>query len=77
MPCSKTGVHSSPSLHGSFPPDTEQYGVHNLVFAEFHDTMEQAIVREKRVKKWRRAWKIRLIEEANPEWRDLYDQIGV
>jgi putative endonuclease len=50
---------------------TKQYGVHNLVFAEFHDTMEEAIRREKRVKKWRRAWKIKLIE-----WRDLYDQIG-
>jgi putative endonuclease len=55
---------------------TKQYAVHSLVFAEFHDTMEEAILREKRVKKWRRAWKIRLIEEANPEWRDLYDQIG-
>jgi putative endonuclease len=56
---------------------TKQYGVRNLVFAEFHDTMEEAIVREKRVKKWRRAWKIKLIEEANPGWRDLYDEIGV
>jgi putative endonuclease len=55
---------------------TKQYGVHHLVFAEFHDTMEEAILREKRVKKWRRAWKIRLIEEANPEWRDLYGEIG-
>ena len=45
-------------------------------FAEFHDTMEEAILREKRLKKWRRAWKIRLIEEANPEWLDLFDQIG-
>jgi putative endonuclease len=55
---------------------TKQYGVHNLVFAEFHDTMEEAILREKRLKKWRRAWKLRLIEEANPEWRDLFNQIG-
>jgi putative endonuclease len=54
---------------------TKQYGVHILVFAEFHDTMEEAILREKRVKKWRRAWKIELIEKTNPEWRDLYDQI--
>ena len=50
--------------------------MHNLVFAEFHDTMEQAILREKRIKKWRRSWKIKLIEEANSEWRDLYDEIG-
>jgi putative endonuclease len=55
---------------------TKQYGVRNLVFAEFHNTMEEAILREKRLKKWRRTWKIRLIEEANPEWRDLFDQIG-
>jgi putative endonuclease len=55
---------------------TKQYGVHNLVFAEFHDTMEEAILREKRLKKWRRAWKLKLIEVENPEWRDLYDQIG-
>ena len=38
--------------------------------------MEEAILRETRVKKWRTAWKIKLIEEANPEWRDLADQIG-
>ena len=51
---------------------TKRYGVHRLVHAEFHATMEEAILREKRIKKWRRAWKIRLIQEANPDWRDLY-----
>jgi putative endonuclease len=38
--------------------------------------MEQAILREKRIKTWRRAWKIMLIEQANPTWRDLYDALG-
>ncbi len=55
---------------------TKRYGVHRLVYAEFHESMEAAIVREKRLKRWRRAWKIRLIREANPDWRDLYDVLG-
>jgi putative endonuclease len=50
---------------------TARYGVHRLVFAEFHDSMEAAIQREKRIKKWRRAWKLELIERENPDWRDL------
>ena len=53
---------------------TREYHVHRLVYAEFHDTMEAAILREKRVKKWRRAWKLALIERDNPMWRDLYDE---
>ncbi len=55
---------------------TKRYGVHMLVYAEFHATMADAILREKQIKKWRRAWKIRLIEEANPTWRDLFGEIG-
>ena len=54
---------------------TRRYGVHKLVFAEFHDTMGEAILREKRIKKWRRAWKLALIERANPQWRDLYEDL--
>jgi len=50
---------------------TKQYGVHDLVYAEFHETMLLAIAREKQIKKWRRAWKLRLIAEANPDWQDL------
>jgi len=50
---------------------TKRYGIHRLVHAEFHTTMAGAILREKRIKKWNRAWKIRLIQEANPDWRDL------
>jgi putative endonuclease len=51
---------------------TRKYGVHLLVWYELHETMESAIQQEKRIKEWKRAWKIRLIEEANPEWLDLY-----
>jgi putative endonuclease len=50
---------------------TKQYGVHTLVYFELRADMYGAIQREKRLKKWNRAWKIRLIEEMNPEWRDL------
>jgi putative endonuclease len=57
------------------PGFTARYGVHRLVHAEFHATMEDAILREKRLKKWRRAWKVALIEAANPEWRDLYGEL--
>jgi putative endonuclease len=50
---------------------TKQYGVDKLVWCERHETAESAITREKRIKKWNRDWKIRLIEEANPYWNDL------
>jgi len=55
---------------------TKDYGVARLVWFEQHATMEQAITREKRIKKWNRAWKIALIEEANPDWRDLAVDLG-
>jgi putative endonuclease len=54
---------------------TRQYGVHRLVFAEFHDTMPDAILREKRIKRWRRSWKLALIERDNPQWLDLYETL--
>jgi putative endonuclease len=54
---------------------TRRYGVDRLVYYELHGTMEHAIVREKRLKKWNRVWKLRLIEERNPEWRDLWEEI--
>ncbi len=54
---------------------TSRNGVHKLVFVEFYDAMAEAILREKRIKKWRRSWKIQLIEEANPTWRDLFEEI--
>ncbi len=55
---------------------TRRYRVHCLVWYEPHDDMTSAITREKRLKKWKRAWKLRLIEEANPQWRDLWDDIA-
>jgi len=51
---------------------TRRYGAHILVWHEAHDSMESAIAREKALKGWKRAWKIALIENANPYWRDLY-----
>jgi putative endonuclease len=54
---------------------TNAYGVHMLVWFEQHETMESAILREKAIKKWRRDWKLNLIEAANPGWRDLYNDI--
>ncbi|MSP41560.1 MAG: GIY-YIG nuclease family protein [Deltaproteobacteria bacterium] len=54
---------------------TAKYDVNLLVYFEPHEQAESAILRERQIKKWRRAWKIRLIEEGNPEWRDLYGDI--
>ena len=54
---------------------SKKYHVHVLVWFEPHQGMESAILREKRIKKWRRAWKVELIEEGNPGWRDLYGEI--
>jgi len=54
---------------------TKKYGVHRLVWYEPADEPLAAITREKQLKKWNRAWKLRLIEEMNPDWRDLYEDI--
>jgi len=50
---------------------TKRYGVHHLVWYELHESMESAIQREKRMKEWKRVWKLELIEITNPEWQDL------
>ncbi|MGY4366133.1 putative endonuclease [Bradyrhizobium sp. LB1.3] len=55
---------------------TEQYDVIRLVYFEQFDDPENAIRREKRLKKWKRAWKIALIEKDNPDWNDLYPEIA-
>lgn len=52
-----------------------KYRISSLVWFELHETMEAAIRREKQLKKWRRAWKIRMIESMNPKWRDLYTDL--
>jgi putative endonuclease len=55
---------------------SKRYGIHNLVWYELHENMESAILREKMLKEWKRAWKLELIEGSNPNWNDLYDTIG-
>jgi putative endonuclease len=52
---------------------TKRHGVKQLVYCEFHDDMTAAIRREKQIKEWQRAWKVRLIEGMNPEWVNLFD----
>jgi putative endonuclease len=57
------------------PGFTSRYGVDRLVWFETHVSAREAIAREKRIKEWRRAWKIELIEAANPDWNDLYPSL--
>ncbi len=54
---------------------SDRYEVTRLVWYEMHETMDSAITREKALKKWERAWKVRLIEEGNPYWNDLWSEI--
>jgi len=54
---------------------TKRYGTHRLVYYESGDDYDAVLQREKRLKEWNRIWKFRLIEETNPAWRDLYDDI--
>lgn len=67
----RTWTHKNHVVEGF----TKTYGIACLVWYELHPTMLSAIQREKTLKKWKRAWKIRLVEETNPEWVDLYDQL--
>jgi putative endonuclease len=64
------------SLHkqGLIEGFAKKHRVHRLVYYEMHSDMDAAILREKRLKEWRRLWKIRLIESTNPEWDDLFDE---
>lgn len=54
---------------------SKRYGIHHLVWYEVHENMYSAIMREKRLKGWKRAWKLKLIESTNPDWLDLYNTI--
>ena len=54
---------------------TKRYGVTKLVRYELHGTMDTAILREKQPKKWNREWKLQLVQDSNPQWRDLWDDI--
>ena len=67
----RTWEHRSDLIQGF----TKRYGVHTLVWYEQHDDINAAITREKRLKRWNRAWKIELIEKQNSGWNDLYDRL--
>ena len=54
---------------------TKKYGVHTLVWYELHNTMDSAIQREKTIKNWKRAWKLKVIEKMNAHWRELYSDL--
>ena len=77
-----TGVTSDPArriwAHRSDIAEgfTKRYGLKLLVWYEVLATMEDAIVREKRIKAWKRGWKVKLIERMNPTWRDLYGDLN-
>jgi putative endonuclease len=60
---------------GAVPGFTRKYGVKMLVWFEQHETRESALQRERRLKKWNRAWKLQLIERFNPSWKDLADEL--
>ena len=71
-PIRRTSEHRENMINGF----TKKYGVHKLVWFERHEDVHEAILREKRIKKWRREWKINLIERDNPQWLDLWCEIN-
>ena len=70
---SKLGLRVEQHKLGTFEGFSKQHDCKTLVWFESHSTMERAIAREKQIKRWRRDWKLALIEAENPEWRDLSD----
>ncbi len=60
---------------GTYEGFSQRHKCSLLVWFEAHGSMEAAIVREKQLKRWKRSWKLRLIEEMNPDWVDLFDQV--
>ncbi len=56
---------------------TKKYSVHRLVYYELAKDIATALTREKQIKKWNRAWKLKLIEEHNPDWDDLYESLSI
>ncbi|HKR17405.1 GIY-YIG nuclease family protein [Rhizorhapis sp.] len=63
-------------IRTSVPGFTREYGDNRLMWYEIHGTMENAILREKRIRKWNRPWKIELLEERNPHWSDVAIGLG-
>jgi putative endonuclease len=70
-PAKRVFEHKSDLVEGF----TKKYGVHLLAYLETHEDMQGAIVREKQIKKWKRDWKIDLIESTNPNWQDLSGEL--
>lgn len=68
----RTGQHRDEDLEGF----TRKHGIHMLVWFEEYGDIGDAITREKRIKKWNRAWKLELIEKSNPDWRDLFCDVA-
>jgi len=62
---------------GAMPGFTRKYGVKIPVWYEQHETRESAFMRERQLKKWNRSWKLQVIEQMNPTWRDLWDDLSV
>jgi len=63
---------------GAIDGFTKRYNVHQLVYYEMYASLEEAQRRERQLKEWKRQWKVRLIEEMNPEWQDLFDmELGI
>lgn len=58
------------------PGFTSRHGIHKLVYFETFESIADAITREKQLKLWKRDWKIRLIEDANPDWSDLFNNLA-
>jgi len=67
----RIGEHKSGFIEGF----TKKYNIKNLVYFEIYNTINEAIIREKRLKMWNRDWKISLIEKMNPDWNDLYNDL--
>ncbi len=68
----RTFVHKNDIIEGF----TKKYQVHRLVHYEVFEDRDEALKREKQLKKWHRKWKLELIEKNNPDWKDLYDEIN-
>jgi putative endonuclease len=62
--------------NGVMPGFTKKYGVKMLVWYELHESRESALMRERQIKKWNRIWKLQIIEQMNPAWCDLWDNIS-
>jgi putative endonuclease len=67
----RVGEHKS-NIFVGFTKNTD---IHILVYYEEHNSLQEAVTRERQIKRWKREWKIKLIEKSNPEWNDLYNEL--